>query len=138
LLGDQLVKLSILEHLPKGADGKAEHSHGGAQIEGFLERPSGAHLVVAQPDPEAATLSVTGATATSGATTALAAAFTWSALLAGIAVGISHGLGPGVRRKCDASPQTREFGGELPQLFQPLAQAFAQPWVPRKVICCSA
>ncbi|QNI67004.1 hypothetical protein SynBMKMC1_00920 [Synechococcus sp. BMK-MC-1] len=103
-----------------------------------MERPSGAHLVVAQPDPEAATLSVTGATATSGATTALAAAFTWSALLAGIAVGISHGLGPGVRRKCDASPQTREFGGELPQLFQPLAQAFAQPWVPRKVICCSA
>ncbi|QNJ05565.1 hypothetical protein SynMEDNS5_00837 [Synechococcus sp. MEDNS5] len=54
--------------------------------------------------------------------------------MAGIAIGISHGLGPGVRRKCDASPQTREFLGELRQLFQQLFQ----PWVPRKVICCSA
>ena len=121
LLSHELVKLSLLEHLPKGADCKAEHCHGGAQIEGFLERPSGPHLVVAQSDPEAATLSVSGAAATSGSTTALAAAFTWSALLAGIAVGISHGLGPGLRRKCDASPQTREFCGELRQLFQQLS-----------------
>ena len=130
MLGHQFVELSILEHLSKGADGETEHRNGGTQIESFLKRPSGPHFVVAQSDSEAATLTVAGAAAASGSASALAATFTWSALLAGIAVGISHGLGPGVRRKCDASPRIRGFPGELHQLFQ--------PWVPRKVICCSA
>ena len=104
LLGHQLVELAVLEHLAEGPHRKAQDRHGGAQIEGLLQRANGAHFVVAQPDSETTAFAVSLAPPSAAATTAFAAAITLSALLAGIAVGISHGLRPGVRRKCDASP----------------------------------
>jgi hypothetical protein len=104
LLGHQFLKLSILEHLSEGAHREAEHGNSRAQIEGLLKRAHSAHFVVTQPDPEATAFAVALAASAASSTTAIAAAFTLSALVAGIAVGISHGPGPAVRRKCDASP----------------------------------
>ena len=37
LLRDQLLELTVLQHLPEGPQGKSQNCHGGAQIEGFLQ-----------------------------------------------------------------------------------------------------
>jgi hypothetical protein len=52
-LGNQLVELALLQLLTQGAQGKAEHGHGGAQAEGVLQGAGRAHLVVAQADAKA-------------------------------------------------------------------------------------
>ena len=101
LLFDQRLQLTILQHLPEASDGKAEHRHGGAQIERFLQCSCGAHLVVTQPDTESASLAVSAA-ATSSAE-ALPTSVSLSTLLLRLTVGITHGPWPGIRRKCGAS-----------------------------------
>ena len=111
LLLHQFAELAVFEHLAEGAHCEAEHRNGGAQIEGFLERPRGAHLVVAQADAETTTFAVpAGWAAAPVASTAaftpeaLTASVTLTSLLLGIAaVRIAHGLRPGIRRKCAAS-----------------------------------
>ena len=111
LLLHQFTELTVLKHLAEGAHSEAENRNGGAQVERLLQRPRGAHLVVAQADAETATLSV--AAGWSAAPVAPAAPFTTKALAASItlntlllliaAVRIAHGLRPGIRRKCAAS-----------------------------------
>jgi hypothetical protein len=47
VLGHELLQLSFLKLLAQGAQGEAEHRHGGAQAEGLLQGAGGTHLVVA-------------------------------------------------------------------------------------------
>jgi hypothetical protein len=104
LLLHQGIQLTVFEHLAEGAHGKAEHGHGGAEIEGLLKRPGGAHFVIAQANAEATALPVALATSTATATEAASATTLLLAATAtrvtltrkrlGIAVGIRHGLRP--------------------------------------------
>ena len=111
LLLHQFTELAVLKHLAEGAHSETENRNGGAQIERLLQRARGAHLVVAQADAEATTFSVstgwsasTVASAASFSARALAASVSLNSLLLGIAaVRITHGLRPGIRRKCAAS-----------------------------------
>jgi hypothetical protein len=98
LLLDQGIQLSVLKHLPEAANGKTEYRNRGAEIEGLLKRPYGAHLVITQSNTEAAAFPV-AATASAGAFSATACL---SPALLGLSVGISHGLGPAISGKCGA------------------------------------
>jgi hypothetical protein len=53
LLDHQVLELAGLELLGQGAQGEAQHSHGGAQPKGLLQGPGSLEFVVTQPDPEA-------------------------------------------------------------------------------------
>ena len=53
MLLDQLGELPLLQLLGHGPQSEAEHRHGGAEAEGFLQGPGRLHFVVTQPDTEA-------------------------------------------------------------------------------------
>jgi hypothetical protein len=54
LLRHQLVELAFLELLTEGAQGKSQHSDGGAQTKGLLQGSSRAHFIVAETNAESA------------------------------------------------------------------------------------
>ena len=102
MLLNQCVELAVLQHLPQAADCETQYGNSRAEIEGLLQRPCRAHFVVTQANPKASAFAA--ATTVSTSALAFAAAVSLSRLLMGIAVGITHGPWPGIRRKCDASP----------------------------------
>jgi hypothetical protein len=65
VLGREFIELSFLQLLAEGAERKPEHGYGGAQSEGLLKSPGGAHFVVAQADAES-TLSRASGTVSTG------------------------------------------------------------------------
>jgi hypothetical protein len=110
LLFDQLIQLTVFQHLTQGSQGETENSHGGAKVEGLLQRTGRTHLVLAQADAESTAFAVARATAATAAASTTFTAVTVTArtvalspLLLGFAVGITHGPWPGIRRKCAAS-----------------------------------
>ena len=102
MLLDQCVELAVLQHLTEAVDCETQNGNGGAQVEGLLKCPCRAHFVVTQTN--AKTPAFAAAATVSTTALAVAAAVSLSPLLLGIAVGITHGPWPGIRRKCDASP----------------------------------
>jgi hypothetical protein len=52
MLGRQFIELAFLKLLAKGAQGKPENGHSGAQTKGLLKGPGRTHFVIAQADAE--------------------------------------------------------------------------------------
>ena len=63
LLGHDFGQGPLLQQLGHGAQGEAQHSHGGAQLQGVLDAAGGPQLVVTQPDPETAAFAITATAA---------------------------------------------------------------------------
>jgi hypothetical protein len=104
-LRHERIKLARLQHLGQGPQGKPEHSHRGAQLEGLLQSPGRLHFVVAQPDPETAQIAASGGPAAPGG-------FIWMPLAAGKVGVVGHDHCPPSAASVAHRPQGWELMGD--------------------------